>query len=57
MGTHFVCTGGCQGVADEPGVCQAENCKKYHNDLQPCSCENGNHDSIISAEKSTEETA
>lgn len=32
---HFICTGGCKGVSDKPGVCQAKNCPKYGYPLTP----------------------
>lgn len=41
--THYVCTGGCGGEADEPKVCQAEFCPKEGQPLVPCSCEDGLH--------------
>jgi hypothetical protein len=26
---HYICTGGCGGVADTPGVCHDMNCPKH----------------------------
>jgi len=43
MEKHYVCTGGCGGVSDEPGTCQAENCKKHNQPLNECHCEDGEH--------------
>lgn len=40
---HFVCTGGCDGEASTPGVCQSEGCKKEGEELLACTCENGLH--------------
>ena len=40
---HFICTGGCKGVSDKPGVCQAENCPKHRHPLEPCDCKDGKH--------------
>lgn len=41
--THCVCTGGCGGVSDQPGVCQTENCPRHGTPLQECDCEDGEH--------------
>jgi len=41
--THYICTGGCEGVSDKPGTCQAKGCSKYHEPLTPCDCEDGLH--------------
>lgn len=42
--THFICTGGCEGVSAKPGSCQAEDCPKRRHALQPCDCTDGSHD-------------
>lgn len=47
---HFICTGGCDGEASAPGMCQAEECKKEGEQLTPCDCEDGSH-----SEKTQEE--
>ena len=44
---HYVCTGGCNGVAEMPGVCGAESCAKYNQPLMECKCENGNHEGVM----------
>lgn len=41
---HFVCTGGCAGESSNPGVCQAEECKKEGEPLTECDCEDGLHE-------------
>jgi len=40
---HYICTGGCKGVSDKPGVCQAEDCPKRGQPLDECDCEDGRH--------------
>ncbi len=32
-GSHYVCLGGCRGVSNTPGVCQASTCAHYHKEL------------------------
>ena len=41
---HFICTGGCGGVAKTPGMCKAEDCPFYAEELQECHCEDGLHE-------------
>ena len=41
--THYVCTGGCGGVSDNPGVCNAQNCSLNGKPLKACHCADGNH--------------
>lgn len=43
MEKHYICTGGCQGVSDKLGVCQAEDCPDYQKPLKECNCEDGLH--------------
>ena len=43
MEQHYICTGGCKGVSDKPGVCQAEGCPDYQKPLKECNCEDGLH--------------
>ncbi len=43
METHYICTGGCGGVADKPGVCQAQDCPDHQKPLKECRCEDGLH--------------
>ena len=41
---HYICTGGCKGVSDKPGTCQAKDCAKYGKNLDRCTCGDGNHE-------------
>ena len=41
--THYICTGTCKGVSDTPGTCQAKDCPKHEEILQPCDCTDGKH--------------
>lgn len=41
--THYICTGGCGGVAEHEGVCQAATCPLHGNPLAPCDCIDGKH--------------
>lgn len=41
--THYICTGGCKGESANPGLCQAEECKKEGEPLLPCDCADGLH--------------
>lgn len=43
MGTHYVCKGGCGGVSDAPGVCQAVDCRDHGKPLKECGCQDGVH--------------
>ena len=47
MEKHYVCTGGCGGESDKPGVCQASGCRKEGQPLTPCECEDGTHESVL----------
>jgi hypothetical protein len=40
---HYICTGGCKGVSDSPGVCRAVDCPDHGKALKPCDCEDGTH--------------
>jgi hypothetical protein len=35
---HHTCTGTCQGVSTEPGVCQTVDCTQSGMELEACSC-------------------
>ncbi len=41
--THYVCTGGCDGVSDEPAACQLKGCIKYELPMAICHCTDGQH--------------
>lgn len=43
MEKHYICTGGCKGVSNNPGVCQAETCIDHNHDLKECMCTDGMH--------------
>ena len=44
MDQHYVCTGTCNLVSDQPGVCQNPDCSNYGKPLTACDCTDGNHD-------------
>ena len=48
---HYICTGGCKGVSDTPGVCQAGDCPKYVHPLEECDCTDGNHGGMASSDE------
>ena len=41
--TYYICTGGCNGVSDKPGVCQTPGCPKHQHTLEACDCTDGKH--------------
>ena len=41
--THYICTGSCQGVSEEEGICLAEGCDKQYEMLEECDCTDGKH--------------
>ena len=43
MEKHYICTGGCHGESDKPGVCQTSGCTKEGQPFTPCECEDGTH--------------
>ena len=40
---HYICTGGCAGVSETAGTCQAGDCPKYSQQLESCDCTDGKH--------------
>ena len=52
---HYICTGECGGVADKPGICQAENCPKSGEPLEECECTDGQHDGRMENDSEEEE--
>ena len=40
---HYICTGSCQGVSDEEGICTADGCDKQYELLEECECADGKH--------------
>lgn len=49
-GMHYICTGGCGGVSDKPGVCQAEGCSRHEHPLTSCDCTDGRHKEVFAKE-------
>jgi len=43
---HYICTGGCEGVSDKPGVCQAMTCAKHGKPLIECDCTDAKHSAV-----------
>ena len=40
---HYICTGGCNGIAETPGACQAHSCIRANQPLTICNCTDGLH--------------
>jgi hypothetical protein len=51
---HYICTGGCHGVSETPGTCQAQDCAKHEQPLVECSCTDGQHTDFVKAETDSE---
>jgi len=47
---HYICTGGCNGESDMPGVCTDDMCSDYQLPLKPCECTDGFHEMEIEFE-------
>ena len=41
--SHYICTGGCKGVNENPGSCQDEECLNYGEPLEECECPDNKH--------------
>ena len=52
MEKHYICTGGCQGVSEHSGVCQAPDCVNHKHELVECNCTDNLHNDF----KPTQET-
>lgn len=52
---HYICTGGCEGVRELPGSCQAEDCDKHLEPLEACDCADGKHGGAFDAVPEEEE--
>ena len=53
--THYVCTGGCKGVSDDPNAaCQSEECSKHAHPLTACNCEDGEHQEAYASKEENE---
>ena len=46
MEKHYICLGGCKGVSQVPGVCQAENCINHNHNLVECNCVDDLHNNF-----------
>jgi hypothetical protein len=44
---HYVCTGGCGLVSNEPGKCTTAGCYRHRNPLTECKCKNGKHGKLL----------
>lgn len=53
--THYICTGGCNGVSDYPGTCQASDCVKHEHPLVACNCDDGKHQEVYEKEQKMKE--
>ncbi|MDD3861376.1 MAG: zinc ribbon domain-containing protein YjdM [Candidatus Gracilibacteria bacterium] len=40
---HFVCKGGCGGVSEVEGFCEADGCPNQWQPFEECDCEDGKH--------------
>ena len=54
--THYICTGGCKGIADNPGVCQAQDCSKNNQSLKECNCTDNKHGGAFEEENDVSQT-
>lgn len=45
---HYVCSGGCKFVSNEPGKCMSSGCMRARNPLSECKCTNNKHEPWIS---------
>lgn len=52
---HYICTGSCGGVSDNPSVCTTEGCTKEGQSLKPCECTDGEHAGLSEIEEIEEE--
>ncbi len=44
MDQHYVCTGTCKTVSDQPKTCSNTECTRNGQEFVACSCTDGNHD-------------
>lgn len=49
-----MCTGGCHGVSEVPGVCETDGCRKKGQPLTFCDCADGNHEGVAADEEKNE---
>ncbi|MEK7083184.1 MAG: hypothetical protein AAB972_03345 [Patescibacteria group bacterium] len=50
MTKHYVCTGECGGSSPNPGICKAQDCSMFQQDMAPCDCTDGSHGSGMTPE-------
>jgi hypothetical protein len=43
MAKHYICTGGCGGASERPGVCQSPDCLQHGQPLEVCDCTDDRH--------------
>ncbi|MDO8466826.1 MAG: hypothetical protein Q7S83_01660 [bacterium] len=41
---HYICLGGCEGVAEKESKCGDPKCPDYQKDLKHCDCTDGKHE-------------
>jgi hypothetical protein len=44
---HYVCTGGCGTVSNNPGKCHSIDCPRGRNPFSICECKNGKHGNLL----------
>ncbi len=49
--SHYICLGGCRGISETPGVCQAGDCPRHGKPLLECDCVNGAHQGYLGIPK------
>ena len=57
MDKHYICTGGCRGVSNQPGTCKTENCAHKGLELKECSCTDHKHWGAFQSKKPIEAQA
>lgn len=60
--SHYICTGGCGAVVENPGICQAMACPKHGQPLEQCDCSDNQHygkvkSPVVAVEKSEEQSS
>jgi len=40
---HYVCSGGCGFISNDPGKCKSIGCIRARNPLSECKCADGKH--------------
>ncbi len=54
--THYICTGECNGISEQPGMCQAIDCSKHDEPLVTCECTDDQHNEHLNPDDSGEST-